>query len=66
MNESQRGSVEQLDGDMPLSVDLSQSLRAFQHVNRGKRGEKDFDQLSRWFEIALNNMGRGLSMFDAN
>ena len=66
MSESQREPAEQLDGDMPLSVDLSQSLRAFQHANRGKRGEQDFDQLSRWFEIALNNMGRGLSMFDAN
>jgi hypothetical protein len=26
---------------------------------------EDYKQLSRWFEIALNNMGRGLSIFDA-
>ena len=51
-------------GDAPFSVDLSRSLRAFRRVNKGKRGKKEFEQLNRWFEIALNNMGRGLSMFD--
>ena len=66
MSESQRDFAGQLVGDMPLAIDLSQNLRAFQHANRGKRGQEDFDQLNRWFEIALNNMGRGLSMFDAS
>lgn len=50
-------------GDMVLTVDLSHSLQALKA--RHASGEKDFEQLSRWFEIALNNMGRGLSMFDA-
>ena len=26
--------------------------------------KKQLQQLNRWFEVALNNMGRGLSMFD--
>src|ERR1043166_2450518 len=50
---------------MSLNVDLSHSLHAFQAAGNGKRGKKEFAQLNRWFEIALNNMGRGLSMFDA-
>jgi diguanylate cyclase (GGDEF)-like protein len=45
-------------------VDLSHSLQPLKA--RHASGEKDFEQLSRWFEIALNNMGRGLSMFDAD
>jgi PAS domain-containing protein len=49
-----------------LSVDLSHSLRAFEAAQNGKRSKKEFAQLNRWFEIALNNMGRGLSMFDAD
>ena len=48
-----------------LSVDLSHSLHAFEAAHSGKRSKKEFAQLNRWFEIALNNMGRGLSMFDA-
>ena len=28
--------------------------------------KKQLQQLNRWFDIALNNMARGLSMFDAN
>lgn len=42
---------------------LSHSLQALKA--RHGSGQKDFEELSRWFEIALNNMGRGLSMFDA-
>jgi len=49
-----------------LSVDLSHSLRAFEAARSGKRSKREFAQLNRWFEIALNNMGRGLSMFDAD
>jgi diguanylate cyclase (GGDEF)-like protein len=49
-----------------LSVDLSHSLRAFEAAQNGKRSKKEFAQLNRWFEIALNNMGRGLSMFDSD
>jgi predicted signal transduction protein with EAL and GGDEF domain len=48
--------------DLELSVDLSHSLQALRA--RHATGDKDYQQLSRWFEIALNNMGRGLSMFD--
>src|ERR1700741_3306492 len=50
--------------DATFSVDLSRSLRAFRAARNGRRGKKEFEQLNRWFEIALNNMGRGLSMFD--
>ena len=44
-----------------LKVDLESNVHAF----RARGGRKDYAQLSRWFEIALNNMGRGLSMFDS-
>jgi len=53
-------------GTDTLSVDLSHSLHAFEAARNGKRGKKEFNKLNRWFEIALNNMGRGLSMFDEN
>ena len=46
MSELQRQSVGRRDGDMPLVVDLSQNLRAFQDANRGKRGQEDFNQLT--------------------
>jgi diguanylate cyclase (GGDEF)-like protein len=46
-----------------LNVDLGHSPHAFRGAGKGLK--KDFEQLNRWFEIALNNMGRGLSMFDA-
>ena len=62
---SQMKSRSTSSGDMALSVDLDRSLHAFQSAGRGKRLRTDFEQLNRWFEIALNNMGRGLSMFDA-
>jgi diguanylate cyclase (GGDEF)-like protein len=45
-----------------LKVDLERNV----HALRPARGShNDYAQLSRWFEIALNNMGRGLSMFDS-
>src|SRR4051794_230255 len=58
-------TVEDAPSADALSVDLSHSLRAFEAARDGKRGKKEFEQLNRWFEIALNNMGRGLSMFDS-
>ena len=62
---TQKSSPSQPSADAVLSVDLARSLKAFQAARQGKRLKKDFEQLNRWFEIALNNMGRGLSMFDA-
>src|SRR5262245_24780677 len=53
---------ESIPVDAELSVDLSHGLQILKA--RHASGEKDYEQLSRWFEIALNNMGRGLSMFD--
>jgi diguanylate cyclase (GGDEF)-like protein len=44
-----------------LKVDLESNGHAF----RAHGGRKSYAELSRWFEIALNNMGRGLSMFDS-
>ena len=65
-SDTQKSDPTRPSGDMALSVDLGRSLKAFQAARHGKRLKKDFEQLSRWFEIALNNMGRGLSMFDSN
>ena len=57
-------STEKLRHESPasetvLKVDLERNVHAF------RSDRKDYAQLSRWFEIALNNMGRGLSMFDS-
>jgi PAS domain-containing protein len=30
-----------------------------------RQSKKQLQQINRWFHVALNNMGRGLSMFDA-
>ena len=46
-----------------LKVDLERNTHSFQP---GGPNESDYAQLSRWFEIALNNMGRGLSMFNSS
>ena len=60
-------STEILQHDSPanetvLKVDLERNVHA---LRPGRGSRKDYAQLSRWFEIALNNMGRGLSMFDS-
>lgn len=50
----------------PLPVgDLARALRALKENSVETAHKKEIKQLSGWFEIALNNMARGLSMFDA-
>ena len=46
--------------------DLARALRALKDNSKeAVAHKKEIAQLSGWFEIALNNMARGLSMFDA-
>ena len=46
--------------------DLARALRALKENSKeAVAHKKEIAQLSGWFEIALNNMARGLSMFDA-
>ena len=46
--------------------DLARALRALKDNSKEAIAhKKEIAQLSGWFEIALNNMARGLSMFDA-
>ena len=51
----------------PLPVtDLARALGALrENTDEADAHKKEIDQLNGWFEIALNNMARGLSMFDA-
>jgi hypothetical protein len=53
-SDTQKSDPTRPSGDMALSVDLGRSLKAFQAARHGKRLKKDFEQLDRWFEIALN------------
>lgn len=47
-------------------VELAQAITALK-ANTAEllQRKKELQQLNRWFDVALNNMGRGLSMFDA-
>lgn len=46
--------------------ELAQSLAALRtHTAEILARKRQLSQLNRWFDVALNNMGRGLSMFDA-
>ena len=47
-------------------VELAQAITALK-ANKAEllQRKKELQQLNRWFDVALNNMGRGLSMFDA-
>lgn len=46
--------------------ELAQALAALRrHTAEIIERKKQLKQLNRWFDVALNNMGRGLSMFDA-
>ena len=46
--------------------DLARAFRALkENTGESVRHKKELEQLHGWFEIALNNMARGLSMFDA-
>lgn len=48
-------------------AELAQALTALK-VNTAEllKRKKQLQQVNRWFDVALNNMGRGLSMFDAH
>ena len=53
------------DEGLPVT-DLARALRTLkENTDEAVAHKKEIDQLSGWFEIALNNMARGLSMFDA-
>jgi diguanylate cyclase (GGDEF)-like protein len=53
------------DEDLPIT-DLARALRTLkENTDEAIAHKKEIDQLSGWFEIALHNMARGLSMFDA-
>ena len=47
-------------------IELAQAITALK-ANTAEllQRKKELQQLNRWFDVALNNMGRGLSMFDA-
>ena len=50
---------------MPVT-DLARALGALkENADEAGAHKKEIDQLNGWFEIALHNMARGLSMFDA-
>ena len=50
---------------MPVT-DLARALGALkENTDEADAHKKEIDQLNGWFEIALHNMARGLSMFDA-
>ena len=49
----------------PVVTDLGRGLETFGDASAiGAAHKKQIEQLNSWFEIALNNMARGLSMFD--
>ena len=51
--------------DQARLIELAEALTALK-VNAAEllQRKKQLQQLNRWFDVALNNMGRGLSMFD--
>ncbi len=51
--------------DNPLPSDMATVL-ATVAANSGKSSDREqLERVNKWFEVALNNMARGLSMFDA-
>ena len=48
------------------AAELVESVGAFRAANPTISKAKDIEQIHGWFEIALDNMARGLSMFDAD
>ncbi len=53
------------DEGLPVT-DLARALRTLkENTDEAVAHKKEIDQLNGWFEIALHNMARGLSMFDA-
>ena len=54
-----------IDEGLPVTV-LARALRTLKdNTDEAVAHKKEIDQLNGWFEIALHNMARGLSMFDA-
>ena len=52
--------------DLAVRTDLARALSTLSLGTGGNDSQKhEIEQLSGWFEIALDNMARGLSMFDA-
>ena len=52
-------------GRQQSMVELAQALTALQkNTEELLERKRQLQQLNRWFDVALNNMGRGLSMFD--
>jgi diguanylate cyclase (GGDEF)-like protein len=53
------------DAGLPVT-DLARALHTLKvNTEEAVAHKKEIDQLNGWFEIALHNMARGLSMFDA-
>jgi diguanylate cyclase (GGDEF)-like protein len=62
---SARAPAGTTDEALPVA-DLARALRALnENADEAVAHRKEIDQLNGWFEIALHNMARGLSMFDA-
>ena len=70
-NTKARASKEALPPQVPALdqfgvVELAQAITALKaNTAELMQRKKQLQQLNRWFDVALNNMGRGLSMFDA-
>ena len=62
---SEASASEKTADDHHLVVELAHALTALK-ANTAEllQRKRQLQQLNRWFDIALNNMGRGLSMFD--
>ena len=55
------------ENGLPAPDELQRTLRALDtESDRELQHKKEVEQLNRWFNLALNNMVRGLSMFDDN
>jgi diguanylate cyclase (GGDEF)-like protein len=62
---SVRASAGASNDALPVT-DLARALGALkENTDEAGAHKKEIDQLNGWFEIALHNMARGLSMFDA-
>ena len=60
-----RASAGASNDALPVT-DLARALGALkENIDEVGEHKKEIDQLNGWFEIALHNMARGLSMFDA-
>lgn len=61
----QRTKAASAAADCRPASELAQALAALRtHTAEILASKRQLTQLNRWFDVALNNMGRGLSMFD--